>query len=861
MVGERFKRALIGIATTLVATITFATPLLLAPQAAHAADTAVTASEFFFKYLTYDNSNPNDPSATIQVSGGHLREPAILTFDSGGCANTSDPSCSATNPFTNTSATFTGQGTSATAKNAAGDACRINFSLKLNGAWDKGAVTISAAGGIIGIVGVGCELPLPRGQNQDVTGNVAIHEAQIVGGPSECPSGMHLNPDVGKCTSAPTGVNNDQCPTGATLVLGNGHNTGNYCVADPTGSTSADGTQNQVECQSDGGLSWLLCGALKVMTGAIDWIRDNIIIPFLKTTPLDLTPSSSNVALAVWSQFRDIANVFFILIFFLVIFGTALGFDNYSVKKVLPRLIAAAVLVQFSYLISAAIVDSGNVVGGGIARIMEPAINAGGAPTIDFTANGWSSWTALGAAALGIAAAGSAVIGISFGVIFGVLISMLVVFFMLVLRVVFVDALAVASPFAFVAWVLPNTEKYTNRWAKGMVVMAFIYPGFVFLVELSRFAGKISAIAATANPSVSAVQPLIGFASEAVPLFLVGGLISAGIAAVAGAEAGVRAVGNVLHGQFGAKSDFAARRAANRQYRGSMSATGQPLSQVGKGMQAVPVLGALNKAFGAKRAGFGWNPKNAQYNQMQQVATKGTADRASAQARKEFNRDNSQITAQDALDAQTRALKDKMLDERAAQAGLQSAVKDGPAIRDVTLDSSGIRDLSNALKEAVRTGDQGRAVAIMQRMSQSQGGIDALQKLRSGEDHIDAAGVLHRGANGVNGDGTASLLGGSDSRVVDQKWAAAWSKGTANAKSMDINKPPVSAFSDVSSEEIAGMSAQQAARAIDFYKRNAADPAIANEAANFKARFAEIAANPNLSGKLNTNTAKVINTW
>src|SRR6266404_1674952 len=93
-------------------------------------------------------------------------------------------------------------------------------------------------------------------------------------------------------------------------------------------------------CDAGPAFTWIICGAIKTVVWVIDWIRDNIIVPFLHEPPLDKNDPNITPVYNIWAGFRNVASIFFILIFFLVIFGTAIGWDNYTVKKILPRLVA-----------------------------------------------------------------------------------------------------------------------------------------------------------------------------------------------------------------------------------------------------------------------------------------------------------------------------------------------------------------------------------------------------------------------------------------------------------------------------------------------------------------------------------------
>ncbi|HVQ44013.1 MAG TPA: hypothetical protein VMT30_03540, partial [Candidatus Saccharimonadia bacterium] len=85
-----------------------------------------------------------------------------------------------------------------------------------------------------------------------------------------------------------------------------------------------------VGCDAGPGFTWFICGAIRIMMSVVDTIRDKVIVPFLKEPPLDSSSPDYKTAFGIWGTFRNLASVFFILIFFLIVIGTAAGFDNYT---------------------------------------------------------------------------------------------------------------------------------------------------------------------------------------------------------------------------------------------------------------------------------------------------------------------------------------------------------------------------------------------------------------------------------------------------------------------------------------------------------------------------------------------------
>ncbi|MDP1709797.1 MAG: hypothetical protein Q8L21_02835, partial [Candidatus Komeilibacteria bacterium] len=63
-----------------------------------------------------------------------------------------------------------------------------------------------------------------------------------------------------------------------------------------------------------------------------------------------------------WVMVRDISNMFFVVILLLIAFGTILGIEQYEWKKLLIKFVFAAILVNFSRVIAALIIDAAQVV-------------------------------------------------------------------------------------------------------------------------------------------------------------------------------------------------------------------------------------------------------------------------------------------------------------------------------------------------------------------------------------------------------------------------------------------------------------------------------------------------------------------
>ena len=210
---------------------------------------------------------------------------------------------------------------------------------------------------------------------------------------------------------------------------------------------------------------------------------------FIKSTLKITTPGRGDPIHEVWENMRDLANVAFVLIFLYIIFHTVLGhnLESYTIKKILPKLVAAAILVQFSYVICQVMLDIGNVFGEGIAELFKAA---GSTPSADHASSLTQGFVLTGglvlAGALGallVSAVGIvAIIGLAITAIFG----FLSIFVTLLIRKFLIYVLIMVAPLAFAAMVLPNTEKIFKIWMNNMMRMVMMFPLISALFAISN---------------------------------------------------------------------------------------------------------------------------------------------------------------------------------------------------------------------------------------------------------------------------------------------------------------------------------------------------------------------------------------
>ena len=214
---------------------------------------------------------------------------------------------------------------------------------------------------------------------------------------------------------------------------------------------------------------------------------------------------------SIWGVFQGFANLAFVIIFLFVIFSqlTGVGIDNYGIKKILPKLIIGAVLINVSYIICQLSVDVSNILGRAVKGLFENMsatigdslsrvtvnLNPSMAPPVP---NKFDSGTLIIvgiASVLGIGAfvsAGFAIIIPALVALLSIVIGVLFLFIMLSLRQAIAVILVVISPLAFAAYILPNTKKSIfNKWYEAFKCMLIAYSICSALVYGGDFVSKI----------------------------------------------------------------------------------------------------------------------------------------------------------------------------------------------------------------------------------------------------------------------------------------------------------------------------------------------------------------------------------
>ena len=274
------------------------------------------------------------------------------------------------------------------------------------------------------------------------------------------------------------------------------------------------------------GIGWFICPVSNWLADGIDFMY-SALQQFLKTKPLETTNQNSGIYLA-WVIMRNISNVAFIVAFLVIIYSqlTSVGISNYGVKKMLPRLVIAAVLVNLSFTFCAILLDLSNIAGYAFQDAFMGIKNT--ISTVgENTGVGWT-WSEVimlilsnGAFAAGAAytiSLGSELLPLALSAVVGIGLVLLLVLLIMAARQALIVILIIISPLAFVCYLLPGTEKWFKKWKDLFLTMLVFFPAFSVVFGGAQLAGIL--IIQNATGPNGGIMQILGMVVQVIPLAL-----------------------------------------------------------------------------------------------------------------------------------------------------------------------------------------------------------------------------------------------------------------------------------------------------------------------------------------------------
>jgi len=248
-------------------------------------------------------------------------------------------------------------------------------------------------------------------------------------------------------------------------------------------------------CESEGGEgSWILCPTLRIASNFIRAL-DEQINDVLQVPNKYFEGKSGENLHASWTRLRNIAYIILVPIMLVMVLGTAIGFsaiDAYTVKRALPRLVAATLFIALSYQITTFGIKFINDVGKGMLGLLTSSFATEGEITLASLFDpGVISGGLFTAAAVGttLLALGAIPIVLLYAVSVGLI--LFIAFLGLAFRQMLLLALVLMAPLAILAWIFPGNDKLWKLWWGAFSKLLFLYPLVMILIGGGRVFAKV----------------------------------------------------------------------------------------------------------------------------------------------------------------------------------------------------------------------------------------------------------------------------------------------------------------------------------------------------------------------------------
>lgn len=285
------------------------------------------------------------------------------------------------------------------------------------------------------------------------------------------------------------------------------------------GGGNGGGGASAASCESSfsSGFEWVMCPALDIADSAAGafngFIEDQLCINTGASSSAGGVTCGGNSILGdqthqgvknAWSIFRVLATSLLVIIMLVMVISQAIGggpFDAYAIRKMLPKLVIAAIVIQLSWFMLKWAIDISNDAGKGIANLLFQPFGGSASMNLDTligtnlgthtsgTNDTFAFFAVLGA---GVGLLALSIPGLLIMALYVVL-ALLTAFIVLILRKLLIIMLVIFAPIALIAWILPGTQKYWKLWSDNFSKILLMFPMIVALIAAGRIFAYITA--------------------------------------------------------------------------------------------------------------------------------------------------------------------------------------------------------------------------------------------------------------------------------------------------------------------------------------------------------------------------------
>jgi len=276
----------------------------------------------------------------------------------------------------------------------------------------------------------------------------------------------------------------------------------------PVPGGDGSGSTGTETCEKQGFvMAWALCPILRGLDATIGFIDEQIRdLLEINTDQYFSKAAPDNGVYKVWTIIRNLAASLLIIVMLVMIISQAFSWgplDAYTIRKILPRLVAAVIIIQISWELVVWLINVTNDAGNGLAEIMYFPFGGIDAMNLDdivakanIGAAGQIGTLGLFGTAIAGGLVAAVVVGGAGSILVGLLllavlaaIAILIGFLVLVFRQILIILCVMLVPLALLAWILPGTERYWKLWRETFTKLLLMFPLIVGILA----AGKIFA--------------------------------------------------------------------------------------------------------------------------------------------------------------------------------------------------------------------------------------------------------------------------------------------------------------------------------------------------------------------------------
>lgn len=276
-----------------------------------------------------------------------------------------------------------------------------------------------------------------------------------------------------------------------------------------------------------GGVVAIVLGVGQILTGVAPFIAATFLKTAIAFNQMNLIPGAGSDAVSVGFNYtRSLANMAFIIILAWAAFATILRRQSYDVRKILPKLLIIALLINFIPVIAGLILDTTGIITEHFLQASTNAVEIFVAKTPfaeairQFTGSedDWKNLAPSKGTLTGMGVQATA--GIIFNIFaFFILLAYALIF---IIRIVAIWILIILAPLAWLGYIIPAGKRWWNMWWNQFILWSIIGIPLFFFLYLS---GLVMGQTITADPGFSNIASHFGFWSGLLGTITVASLI------------------------------------------------------------------------------------------------------------------------------------------------------------------------------------------------------------------------------------------------------------------------------------------------------------------------------------------------